>query len=132
LDEGGDAAVVAAALEGDGEVVELPVVFNKSFRGLRLETHWKIRPWWLGGQASDGEVGEAEGFGLGIAFELEVPGPEGEDVVLVFALLELCGLLFGRNPNGFHLVFGAVKPAAGLHAHLTEEEGVRSEACCNT
>jgi hypothetical protein len=26
----------------------------------------------------------------------------------------------------------AVKPAAGLRAHLTEEEGVRSEACHDT
>jgi hypothetical protein len=59
LDVGGDAAVVAAALEGDGEIVELPVVLNKSFRGLRLETRWNVLPQGLGGQASDGEVGKA-------------------------------------------------------------------------
>jgi hypothetical protein len=58
LDVGGDAAVIAATLEGDGEVVELPVVFNKSVGGLRLETRQKVRPWGLGGQALDGEVGK--------------------------------------------------------------------------
>jgi hypothetical protein len=59
LDVGGNAAVVAAALEGDGKVVELPIVLDKSFRGFRLETCWKIRPRGLGGKALDGEVGEA-------------------------------------------------------------------------
>ena len=45
---------------------------------------------------------------MGIVLELEVPGSEGEDVVLVFAPLELHGLLFGRKPNGFHPVFGVL------------------------
>jgi hypothetical protein len=31
-----------------------------------------------------------------------------------------------------YLVVLCVKPAAGLRAHLTEEEGVRSEACRDT
>ena len=44
LDVGGDAVVIATALEGDGEVVELAVVFNKSCRGLRLDTRWNILP----------------------------------------------------------------------------------------
>jgi hypothetical protein len=101
-------AVIAAALEGDGEIVELPVVFNKSGRGLRLETRQKVCPRGLGGQASDGEVGEAEGLGLGVMFELEVPGPEGEDVVFVFAPHKLHSLFFGHNPNSFHPVFGAL------------------------
>jgi hypothetical protein len=106
LDVGGDAAVVAAALEGDGEVVELAVVLNKSFRGLRLETRWKVRPRGLGSQALDGEVGEAQRFGLGVVFELEVSSSEGEDVVLVLALLELCSLFLSRDPNAFHPVLG--------------------------
>jgi hypothetical protein len=108
LDVGGDAAVVAAALEGDGEVVELPIVFNKSVGGLRLETRRKIRPRGLGGQVSDGEVGKAQGLGLGVVLELEVPGPEGEDVALVLALLELHSLFFSRDPNGFHPVLGVL------------------------
>ena len=45
---------------------------------------------------------------LGVAFELEGPGPEGEDVALVLALFELRGLFFGRDPNGFHPVLGAL------------------------
>ena len=40
--------------------------------------------------------------------ELEVPGPEGEDVVLVLALLELHSLFFGRDLNGLHPVFSVL------------------------
>ena len=71
MDIGGDAAVVAAALEGDGEVVELAVVLDKARRGFRLDTLVNILPRGLVGQVADGEVGDAEGFGLGIALELE-------------------------------------------------------------
>jgi hypothetical protein len=71
LDVGGDAAVVAAALEGDGEVMELAIVLDKARRGFRLDTLVNICPRWLVGQVADGEVGDAEGFGLGIALELE-------------------------------------------------------------
>jgi hypothetical protein len=108
LDVGGDAAVVAAALEGDGEVVELAVVFDEACRGFRLDTLVNICPCGLVGQVADGEVGEAQGLCLGVALELEGPGSKGEDIALVFALLELRGLLFGRNPNGFHPVLGAL------------------------
>jgi hypothetical protein len=99
LDVGGDAAVVGAGLEGDGEVVELAVILDKAGRGFRLNTLRSVCPCGLAGQAADGEVGEAEGLSLGVALELEGPGAEGEDVTLVFTLLELFGLLFGRNPN---------------------------------
>jgi hypothetical protein len=63
LDVGGDAAVVAAALEGDGEIMELAVVLDKARRGFRLDTLVNILPRGLTGQAADGEVGEAESFG---------------------------------------------------------------------
>jgi hypothetical protein len=127
LDVGGDAVVIAAALEGDGEVVELPVVLNKSVRGLRLETCQKVRPRGLGGQASDGEVGKVQGLGLGVMLELEVPGPEGEDIALVLALLELHSLFFGHNPNSFHPVFGALGSEDETADHAEENwrcEGV--------
>jgi hypothetical protein len=106
LDVGGDVAVIAATLDGDGEVVELAVILDKARRGFRLDTLLNIRPRGLVGQLADGEVGEVEGLGLGVAFELEGPGPEGEDVTLVLTLLKLCGLLFGHDPNGFHPVLG--------------------------
>jgi hypothetical protein len=67
-----------------------------------------IRPRGLVGQAADGKVGETQGLSLGVAFELEGPGSDGEDVVLVLALLELLSLFFGRDPNGFHPVFGTL------------------------
>ena len=108
LDVGGDAAVVAAALEGDGEVVELAVVLDKARRGFRLDTLVNIRPRGLADQVADGEVGDAEGFGLGITLELEGPGTEGKDIALVLTLLEFRGLFLGRDPNGFHPVLGAL------------------------
>jgi hypothetical protein len=108
LDVGGDAAVVAAALDGDGEVVELAVVLDKARRGFRLDTLVNILPRGLAGQAADGEVGETEGFGLGLAVKLEGSGAEGEDVALVLTLLKFRSLFFGRDPNGFHPVLGAL------------------------
>ena len=45
----------------------------------------------------------------------------------------LCGFVRDLGPVGMvGFWFLVVKPAAGLRAHLTEEEGVRSEACRDT
>jgi hypothetical protein len=127
LDVGGDAAVVGASLEGDGEVVELAVILDKTGRGFRLNTLRSVCPCRLAGQAADGKVSKTEGLSLGIAFELEGPGTEGEDVSLVLACLELVSLFFGRDPNGFHPVLGALGSEDETADHAEENwsrEGV--------
>jgi hypothetical protein len=74
--------------------------------------------------------------------------PDGDELVCLFFLPTLVNTNFPQlkeagkldleefdsllDADQLDAIINGVKPAAGLRAHLTEEEGVRSEACRDT